>query len=115
MNFSELLPILKQDREFLANLTANYSLPDSAYAEQRLGSHFKHLGGARLGPYTFLVQQLPPQPAFTKQVLLCTTAAFYSARGQKISESKWELATEVRETLISASFQEPNAPAVCPR
>ena len=36
MNFSELLPILKQDREFLANLTANYSLPDSAYAEAGL-------------------------------------------------------------------------------
>ena len=113
MGMSELLPILKQDPAFFTDLTANYSLPESAYAEVRLGGHFKHLGGARLGPYTFLVQQLPPRPAIARQVLLCTTAQFVSTRGQVLPEPQWELATQIREKLVSASFQEPNAPAVC--
>jgi len=113
MDMSELQPILKQNPTFLANLTANYAFPESAYVELRLGSHFKKLGGARMGPYTFLVQQLPPRPAVTRQVLLCTRAQFISANGRVLPESKWEFAAQLRETLVSATFQEPNAPAVC--
>ena len=113
VGFEEVESILKQKPEVFATLKAEYSLPDSAFAEVRLGPHFKHLSGARTGPYTFLAQKRGQKGTAKTQVLVCTDVQFISSAGRPLAWPTREQATGIRETLASISFHECDVRPVC--
>lgn len=110
--------LLQQWPTVRAFLTASLEMEDSAFAEIRLGSHFKHLGAWRLGPYT--VRARPRSPAAGAspiRVVVCTEARFIDEAGKVIKEDSDALfdAARVEETLTAVMIEEDNyAPPVCP-
>jgi ferredoxin-NADP reductase len=113
--FAELEALLRQKPQVMTQLKAEYSLPNSAYAEIRLGHHFEHLSGARTGPYTFQALKRGQGADTMTKVLVCTDVQFMSSAGKPLDEPNWEKATHIRETLTSVSYLKPDAPPVCPR
>jgi len=78
-------------------------LSDSAFAETRLGSHFVHLGGARVGPYT--IRATAPDD-HEVDVVLCTTYRFLDEHGHVLPEGKMESATRIDERLEAVLLQD---------
>jgi hypothetical protein len=102
---AELDALLQQQpdvREFLAS-TLKFS--DSAYAEVRLGAHFKNLGGARIGPYTIPAKSVKDGRAI--EVVLCTKTRFLDRNGKEVTEPQIETATQIDEKLIAVLLRSP--------
>jgi len=100
----ELDSLLAQRPALRDFLRSTLRLSDSAFAEVRLGSHFTHLGGARLGPYTISATSL--QGGKPIEVVLCTTARFLDRNGKDLPENRIEEATATRETLTGVMLRE---------
>jgi hypothetical protein len=93
----ELLPLLAQKPEIRDAILSSLVLSDSAFGEVRLGSHFTHLGGERLGPYT--IRAKVKQSGKPIQLVLCTTSRFLSQSGRPLSEDDMFDAVRVEEKL----------------
>jgi hypothetical protein len=100
---SEIDHLLKQQPLVRESLLKTFVLSESAYAETRLGSHFKHIGGARLGPYTIGATPIDPKAAPQSEITVCTAYRFFNSAGEEINPQSDEVfeATEVREKLIA--------------
>lgn len=109
----EVLELLSQKPALKEFIVQGFDLPDSAWADIRLGSHFEHLGGTRLGPYTLdiRVRNMPDSPRL--KLTVCTKAQFLDDAGRFISEDAPELfgAAAVRETLVKVNFTPASDPA----
>lgn len=91
-------------------LSSSVHLSDSAYAEVRLGPHFKTLAGARIGPYT--VQATSKKDGSALLVVLCTKTRFLNNTGQELAEARIEEAVSIDEKLNGVVLlQGPNASA----
>lgn len=91
-------------------LSSSVHLADSAYAEVRLGPHFKSLAGARIGPYT--VRATSKRDGRALLVVLCTKARFLNRAGQQLPEAQIEQAVSIDEKLTGVMLlQESNASA----
>lgn len=115
MNAEELKQLIGQKPAIGEALAYSFELSDSAYAEIRLGSHFKYLGGARVGPYT--IQATLKTSHKRIFVILCTKARFLDDRGVELQPGKEEYAQGIDEKLISVVLVEPpavSAGLVCP-
>ena len=77
ISLDELEPLLRQKPEIQAFLMSSLEMDRTAMAAVRLGSHFKALGGTRVGPY--LIQARPKTPGNSRvlEVVLCTDARFF--------------------------------------
>ena len=82
-------------------LSSTLVLPETADAEIRFGNHFTHLGGARMGPYTFRAKIKGAVAPAEVDVTVCTTAEFYDQSGNKVSKSIEKKATRVEEKLAA--------------
>jgi hypothetical protein len=109
--FSEVEAVLKTNPAEHRKLTAAFILPDSAFAEIRLSSRFTHLGGARLGPYSFLAQPRNVRIPDLKEVFICTRVKYLGPGGKSLGEEMIETATRVQEEVISVVIREPQIPA----
>lgn len=78
-------------------LRSTLTLSNSAYAEVRLGSHFKNLGGTRMGPYTVMAKSKSDGSPLV--VVLCTKARFLSKSGKELPDKRIEEAASVQEKL----------------
>jgi hypothetical protein len=109
--FSELVPLLRQRPQLSGFLFQAYRLPNSAFAAVRLGSHFPHLGGSRLGPYMLQVQPRDSSAAAGALISLCTRHVFLDRSGNPLPESDAApmQATAVREELTAVVIREPAA------
>lgn len=76
----ELVPLLSQKPDVYEALSAAFELKDSAFAWVRLGSHYEHLGGRRLGPYEIEAKVRASGKKII--VVLCTEAAYFDERGE---------------------------------
>jgi hypothetical protein len=91
-------------------LGSSVRLSDSAFAEVRLGPHFKNLGGARMGPYT--IQATSKKDGSALVVVLCTKARFLNSAGQELPEARIEEAASIDEKLTGVMLlQEDSASA----
>lgn len=109
--FSDLLPLLKQKPELSGFLLDSYHLPDSAFARIRIGSHFQHLGGRRLGPYLFKAEGRGNAAGRTALITLCTDHRFLDRAGRLIPDSgnRYLRATAVEEELTAVVLRQESA------
>jgi hypothetical protein len=102
----ELEQLMSQKSEIRDFLRSSLQLSDSAYGEVRLGSHFKNLGGARIGPYTISAKSIKDGKPLL--VVLCTKARFLDRKGRELSESRMTFATSIDEKLIAVMLLQKN-------
>ena len=101
----ELLEQKPQLREFILQ---TFDMPKGAWAEVRLGSHFTHLGGKRLGPYTIRVTPKGSSSLSPVVITLCTSYQFLNRSGKVVKADSDEefKATDVAEKLISVQLRQ---------
>lgn len=102
----ELDGLISQKPEIRDFLRSSVRLSNSAYAEVRLGSHFKHLGGARMGPYTIGAKSLKEYRPFL--VVLCTKSRFLDRKGNALPEDRMTEATSMDEKLTAVMLRQEN-------
>lgn len=110
----ELEPLMAQKPNVYAAITSSLVLSESALAETRLGSHFPHLGGARIGPYTI---RATTQDGRSIEVVLCTSYRLLDGKGRPVSEAMLESAETIDERLEAVLIQElqsADRPPKCP-
>ena len=117
--FTDLVPLLKRRPELGAFLFQAYELPDSAFAVIRVGSHFAHLGGRRLGPYLFEARSRLGRERGSALISLCTRHRFLDRAGAVIpaDTDRQVLAHSVSEELTAVVIRDPTAMAAgdgCP-
>lgn len=106
---NELNPLIGQMPVVRDLLSSSVRLSDSAFAEVRLGPHFKTLGGARMGPYT--IQARSRRDGSALVVVLCTKARFLSSTGQELPEARIEEATSIEEKLTGVMLRQDGSAA----
>jgi hypothetical protein len=80
----------------------------------RLGNHFVHLGGARVGPYVFQAKPADQPGPYTLELTVCTRVVFLGADGTPSKDERE--AKAIREQLRfvivqdSASTQKADCP-----
>jgi hypothetical protein len=80
-------------------LRSSLEFPATAWAEVRLGSHFKALGGARMGFYSFKARVRNSNREV--EVVLCTTGRFLNLKGEELPESQVFEAARLEEHLVT--------------
>jgi hypothetical protein len=117
VDFAHVDRLLQQRPEIRSILLRTLKMPSGAYAQVRLGSHFEHLGGARLGPYTFDASPKDGKGP-SVQVTLCTTPLLLDGSGNTLSmdQDRYFSATRIRELLNAVVLREAgtSAAAACP-
>jgi hypothetical protein len=110
----ELESLMAQKPNVRAALMSSLTLSESAFAETRLGSHFPHLEGARIGPYTI---RATSQDGRNVEIVLCTTYRFLDGKGRAVANAAMETARSIDERLDAVLIQEPQSaerPPKCP-
>ncbi|HWI80719.1 hypothetical protein [Ramlibacter sp.] len=102
------MPLLDQKPQVKEFILQNFDLPNGAWAEVRIGSHFKHLGGKRLGPYTVQVRPKGTHEISPVVLTLCTTYQFLDRNGASVDLDVAGRAdvVDVREKLVSVQLRE---------
>lgn len=105
---SELIPLLGQKPQIKEFVLQNFDMPTGAWAEVRIGSHFEHLGGRRLGPYTVEIRTKGSSTMSPVVLTLCTTYEFLDRDGKRISPESPRVtgAVDVRESLVDVRLTE---------
>ena len=117
VGFGQVDHLLQQEPEIRAVLLQSLVMPTSAFAQIRLGPHFMHLGGHRLGPYTF---QASPKGKAGAPVLvtLCTSSLLLDSSGKVLPAGTDQefSATQVRELLNAVVLRDAgvSSAAACP-
>jgi len=117
VEFDQIDRLLQQKPEIREVLLRSLVMPSSAFAQVRLGPHFKHLGGHRLGPYTF---QASPKGKTGAPVLvtLCTSALLLDSSDRVLPTGSGQefAATHVRELLNAVVLRDAgvSSAAACP-
>jgi hypothetical protein len=86
VEFEQIDHLLQQTPQIRAALLQSFDLPGSAYAEIRLGPHFKHLSAYRLGPYTFQAHAKGNTGSRAILVTVCTTYQFLDRSGKVLPQ-----------------------------
>lgn len=112
----ELAPLLRQRPQEIAAIRKDHRLSDSAFAQVRFGSHFKHLGGARMGPYEVQLYPRASGEARERVLWICTQARFLDRGGREIAQIDDAIlhAVRVKETVTSVQVLDKGAPRTCP-
>ncbi len=106
LDTGELRSLLQQQPGVHEALTSSLNLAETAHAEVRLGSHYVHLGGARVGPYT--IKATLKQSRKDIEVVLCTQARFFSRDGAELPATGFENAARIEERLIAVVLGDPS-------
>lgn len=106
VDFENVDRLLRQHPAVYQWLASSLVFPDTVYAEVRFGSHFDHLGGGRMGPYSFLARPKSGTADNDIRVVVCTVATFVDADGKPLPEDKMFAASRVDETLTKVQVQE---------
>jgi len=108
VEFEHIDRLLQQKPQVRAFLLESLAMPGSAYAEVRLGPHFKQLSAYRLGPYTLQAQRKGGSAHGAVLVSLCTKYQFLDDSGKVISAgTDQELnAAQVQEELTAVVLRE---------
>lgn len=118
VSFEDVERLLRSQPATYKWLSSTLELPDTADAEIRFGNHFKHLGGARMGPYTFRAKQKGVTSAVEIDVTVCAEAEFYDQSGKKITKAIEQKAVRVEEKLTAIlvrDARDDGAAPACPR
>jgi hypothetical protein len=99
IDLHELDSLFSEQPEATKGLRFTLEFPAVAWAEVRLGSHFKALGGARMGPYSFKARVRSSNREV--EVVLCTSGRFLNSKGEELPESQMFEAARLEEHLVT--------------
>ena len=99
IDLHELDSLFSEQPEATKALRFTLEFPAVAWAEVRLGSHFKALGGARMGPYSFKARVRSSNHEV--EVVLCTSGRFLNSKGEELPESQMFEAARLEEHLVT--------------
>ena len=117
VEFSVVDQLIRQQPAIHGWLSSSLVLPDTAFAEVRFGPHFKHLGGGRMGPYTFMAKPRASSSTSEIEIIVCTDVRFLDKSGKQLPDSKIEDAMRLEEKLASVQVRDRRGDAgrpVCP-
>jgi hypothetical protein len=115
VGLAEIEPLLRQRPALRDFLTSSLELDNTVMAAVRLGSHFEHLGGARVGPYLLQGKPKGSKKGEPLEVVLCTQSRFLDAAGKVAADET--KAARVDEQLTVVMLRETHSvPAIpgCP-
>lgn len=115
LEFAPVEKLLAEQPATYQWLRATLQFPDSAWAEVRLGRQFAHLGGYRLGPYSFLASRRDGTGPAEIEVIVCTRQRFLDAAGRTLSTTRQESAGAVEEHLDSVIVRDRPTKTQIPR
>ena len=118
LDFAQVEQLLREQPATYRWLSTTLVFPSGAYAEVRLGPHFRALGGARIGPYSFLAERRGASPTSRVEVTACTRYRFLDAQGVELPESDIEKATKIDEHLLAILVRDPQTNmnrSLCPQ
>ena len=98
IDLHELDSLFSEQPEATKGLRFTLEFPAVAWAEVRLGSHFKALGGARMGPYSFKARV---RSSNREVEVLCTSGRFLNSKGEELPESQMFEAARLEEHLVT--------------
>ncbi|MDR7331001.1 hypothetical protein [Roseateles asaccharophilus] len=108
-----LAPLFRQQPTQMADVRAAYELSDSAFAEARLGTHFTHLGGTRIGPYSVRLHRHERQEPRERELLICTKVSYLDRQGRELLGDAAFEAVHVKEIVTTMQVQDIGAPRRC--
>ncbi len=106
VEFKVVDQLIRQQPVIYGWLRSSLVLPDTAFAEVRFGSHFKHLSGGRMGPYTFMAKPIRSTSNGEIEVIVCTHVRFLGESGKELADSEIEDAVRLEETLASVQVRD---------
>jgi hypothetical protein len=106
VEFKVVDQLIRQQPTMYRWLSSSLVLPDSAYAEVRFGSHFKHLSGGRMGPYTFIAKPTASSASGEIEIIVCTDVRFLDESGKHLPDSRIEDAARLEEKLASVQVRD---------
>lgn len=108
--------LLKAQPRTYALLDQTLVLPDSVFAEFRLGPHFEHLSAVRHGPYSFRARVKGSTPDDAVRVIVCTEVRYLARDGRALRGDRIFGATRIEERLVSVQLRDPTdeGPLGCP-
>ena len=117
VEFKVVDQLIRQQPTIYSWLSSSLVLPDTAFAEVRFGPHFKHLGGGRMGPYTFMAKPIASSSISEIEIIICTNARFFDKSGKQLLDSNIEDAVRLEEKLASVQVRDKRGDVgspVCP-
>jgi hypothetical protein len=107
--------LLRQRPSLRRFLMSSLELENTVMAAVRLGPHFEHLGGARVGPYLLEGRPKGSKDGEPLEVVLCTHVRFLDAEGKVPAEESEATRVEERLTvvMIREAHSQPAVPS-CP-
>jgi len=118
LDFAKVEQLLREQPATYRWLSTTLVFPSSAYAGVRLGSHFPAIGGAHIGPYSFLAERRGAGPTSRIEVTVCTRYRLLDAQGVELPESDLEKATKIDEHLLAILVRDPQTNmnrSLCPQ
>lgn len=82
VGFGDIDPLLRRRPALRDFLLSSFEFQSTVMAAARLGPHFEHLGGARVGPYLLQGKPKGSKDAEPLEVVLCTHFRFLDAEGK---------------------------------
>jgi hypothetical protein len=102
--------LLRQRPELSTPLLSAFELSDTVIGV-RLGPHFKHLSGGRIGPYSVAARARGSKGSYEIEVVVCTETQFVNAKGKTIEPQE---ATHFKEVLQGFIVRPPGGRVNCP-
>ena len=106
VEFEEVEKILKQKPDIARFITSSLEFEGAPLAEVKFGSHFTHLSGGRMGPYSLWAKPKGKPGKSTLEVTICTAPTFLDKKGKKATD-EFE-AVSVSERLTGIIIQDAN-------
>jgi Ran GTPase-activating protein (RanGAP) involved in mRNA processing and transport len=100
VGLADIDPLLKQKPEIRNYLMSTLDMDSTVMAAVRFGSHVKHLGGARMGPYIIQARPKTPKNAAPLEVVLCTDARFFDESGNTTEDEANAARLEEKLTVV---------------
>jgi hypothetical protein len=107
LDFEQVRQLLHEKPALEVLLTQTLQVEHSGMGV-RLGFHWVHLGGLRIGPYTFKGKPRGKTGPDTLDITICTHVTFVDAKGRAIEgvDAAFETATDVREVVTAVILRE---------
>jgi hypothetical protein len=85
-NLSDVRDLLQQQSKRWGEIRKEYDIEETGDA-LRFGRQWKHLGGARCGPYELKARKKGSSGGYTHKIVINTQATFYDKQGKKVADS----------------------------
>jgi hypothetical protein len=111
LDLDEISALLSQQPRIFRALTTGFEIQKTAIGV-RLGNHFTHLGGKRIGPYTLWARPRGSAGPFDIEIQVCTSVTFLNSTGRATDDIID--AAQTKEVLRSFVVQLESGKVACP-